>query len=225
MSSPTSSPRADSDTARSSATSRSLLARVRAHETAAWDRLVRLYAPFVLQACRRARLRREDAADVFQEVFQAAFARIESFEKTKASDTFRGWLRTITHNKVIDHLRLQRREPRGEGGTEIQRRMSQVSAPGPLDPLDLLAAGEAGPPGCTSPPVGAEEAELRLFRQALEEVRAHFHERTWRAFHGTVVDGRSPADVGEELGMSAGAVRVAKSRVLQRLRSELGDLG
>jgi RNA polymerase sigma-70 factor (ECF subfamily) len=218
-----------SGAARASATSRSLLARVRAHDAAAWDRLVRLYAPFVLQVCRRGRLSREDVADVFQEVFQAAFARIESFEKARAGDTFRGWLRTITRHKVIDHLRREEREPRGEGGTEVQRRMSQVSAPEPLDPLETAAAGEANASASTTTPgpdtPGPDDDEMRLFRRALDRVRAHFHERTWRAFHGTVVDGRSPADVGEELGMSAGAVRVAKSRVLQRLRSELGDLG
>ena len=57
---------------------------------------------------------------------------------------------------------------------------------------------------------------VQLFRRRCKGIRAHFHERTWRAFCGTVVDGRAtPADVGEDLGMSAGAVRVAKSRVLQ----------
>ena len=51
------------------ATSRSLLAQVRANDSDAWDRLVGLYAPFVFQYCRQARLPAEDAADVFQEVF------------------------------------------------------------------------------------------------------------------------------------------------------------
>ena len=35
---------------------------------------------------------------------------------------------------------------------------------------------------------------------------------------------RSTADVAEELSMSPGAVRVAKCRVLRRLRAELGDV-
>jgi hypothetical protein len=33
-----------------------------------------------------------------------------------------------------------------------------------------------------------------------------------------------PKDVAADLGMSPGAVRVAKYRVLHRLREELGDL-
>ena len=40
----------------------------------------------------------------------------------------------------------------------------------------------------------------------------------------TAVDGKLPAEVAEELAMSPGAVRVAKSRVLKRLREELGGL-
>lgn len=191
----------------SRATSGSLLARVRSNDRDAWDRLVEIYAPSVYHYCQQARLDAEDSADVFQEVFQAAFAKIASFEKKKVGDTFRGWLFSITKNKVLDHFRRQKRQPRAVGGTEIQVRMAQIPASEPASPVD-----EAD-----------DLAEKRLFGAALEGLRHQFHERTWQAFLRTVVDGRPTADVGEELGMSAGAVRVAKSRVLQRLRVELGD--
>ena len=67
-------------------------------------------------------------------------------------------------------------------------------------------------------------AQNALVRRALEQIKDQFQQRTWNAFWRTAVDGQSAVDVGDELGMSAGAVRVAKSRVLQRLRSELGEL-
>ena len=54
-------------------------------------------------------------------------------------------------------------------------------------------------------------------------IRNEFEPRTWQAFWLTAVEGRAPKDVADELGMSGGAVRVAKSRVLHRLRAELGD--
>jgi RNA polymerase sigma-70 factor (ECF subfamily) len=54
-------------------------------------------------------------------------------------------------------------------------------------------------------------------------IRGEFSERTWQAFWRTAVEGRAAKDVGAELAMSPGAVRVAKSRVLHRLREELGD--
>jgi RNA polymerase sigma-70 factor (ECF subfamily) len=64
-----------------------------------------------------------------------------------------------------------------------------------------------------------------LLRRGLELIRGEFEPRTWQAFWLTAVEGRSPKDVAHELGMSDGAVRVAKSRVLHRLRTELGDHG
>jgi RNA polymerase sigma-70 factor (ECF subfamily) len=191
----------------SSATSPSLLERARADDAAAWDRLVALYAPLVLHWCRRCDLQEQDAADVFQEVFQAVATHLGRFRKEKAGDTFRGWLRTITRNKVRDHLRRLGREPGGVGGTDAQYRMAQLPAAAPAE--DSAAD---------------ERAERDLFHRGLELIRAEFEEKTWQAFWRTAVDGQPAADVAAELGLSPGAVRVAKCRVLQRLREELGDL-
>ena len=192
----------------SSSTSRSLLERVKANDAAAWERLVALYGPLVLHWCRRWDLQEQDAADVFQEVFQAVATHIASFRKEREGDTFRGWLRTITRNKVHDHFRRLGREPGAVGGTDAQIRLSQLPAPQPSDDADPAET----------------EAERGLFHRALELIRSEFEDRTWRAFWRTAVDGQSPKDIAAELSMSPGAVRVAKCRVLQRLREELGDL-
>ena len=63
-----------------------------------------------------------------------------------------------------------------------------------------------------------------LYRRALKLVQEEFEERTWKAFWGVAVDQRAPADLADELRMSVNAVYIAKSRVLRRLRQELGDL-
>jgi RNA polymerase sigma-70 factor (ECF subfamily) len=63
-----------------------------------------------------------------------------------------------------------------------------------------------------------------LYQRALNLLRTDFAESTWQAFLATAVDGRSAADVAEDLGMTVGAVYVAKSRVLARLREELAGL-
>jgi RNA polymerase sigma-70 factor (ECF subfamily) len=185
-----------------------LLERVKANEAGAWERLVGLYAPLVFHWCRRWHLQDEDSADVFQEVFLAVATHIGAFRKNGARDTFRGWLRTITRNKVLDHFRRLGREPSGEGGTEAHVRIAQLAdAP----PSEEESSAE-------------QDAEDSLFRRALELIRGEFEERTWQAFWRTTVEGRAPKDVAGELGMSPGAVRVAKCRVLHRLREELGDL-
>src|SRR5262249_59291958 len=54
-----------------SATSLSLLERLRADDPDAWNRLVRLYGPLVLYWGRRAGLNEADAADLLQDVFRS----------------------------------------------------------------------------------------------------------------------------------------------------------
>jgi RNA polymerase sigma-70 factor (ECF subfamily) len=170
--------------------------------------LVTLYAPLVFHWCRRRELQEQDVADVFQEVFLAVATHLDRFRKQQPGDTFRGWLHTITANKIHDHYRRRGQEPGGVGGTDAQLRLAQFPAP-PDAEEDSAAEGQA---------------EGGLFQRALQRIRAEFEERTWQAFWGTAVEGRRTGDVAEELGMSPGAVRVAKSRVLHRLRDELGDL-
>jgi len=210
-------------------TSRSLIDRVRADDTEAWNRLVTLYAPLVAHWCRRWRLSDDDTADVFQEVFQSVALHIAAFRRVDEGDTFRGWLRTITTNKIHDFFRKQQREPRGIGGSEAQQRMTQFPAPSERGELasdasvsrsQLDSLRPANPPEHDPGEMGFER---RLFRQGLELIRAEFEPRTWQAFWLTTVDGRAAKDVAADLGMSPGAVRVAKSRVLHRLRAELGD--
>jgi RNA polymerase sigma-70 factor (ECF subfamily) len=201
-------PGSDAGAQPSSATSRSLLARVQADEPQAWERLVHLYAPLVLQWCRGRGLQDQDVADIFQEVFQAVLAYVRGFRKEREGDTFRGWLRRITQNKLHDHFRRLGREARGVGGSSARERLAQLPAPQPDE--DDLAPTENG--------------EGSLFLRALDLIREEFEERTWSAFWRTAVEGRAAKDVAADLGMSPGAVRVAKSRVLHRLREELGDL-
>jgi RNA polymerase sigma-70 factor (ECF subfamily) len=190
----------------STSTHRSLLQQARGRDPAAWERMVALYGPLVLGWCRGWGLGEEDAADVFQEVFQAVAAHLAGFRRDRAGDTFRGWLRTITRNKVTDLYRRREREPSGVGGSEARDRLARV--PGAIPPDE-----ENG-----------DAAEAVLLHRVLAMIRGEFEPRTWEAFWQTAVEGRAAADVAAELGMTPGAVRVAKSRVLHRLRTDLGDL-
>lgn len=188
-------------------TSLTLLARVQAREPAAWDKLVELYAPLVRHWCRRGGLSSEDIADVFQEVFRSVAERIAQFHRDRPGDTFRGWLRTITANKIRDHFRRQRGKKEAEGGTGAQLRLAEV--PDPLLDED-------------------EPSELEIVRQsvrrALEWIRGDFEQRTWEAFWKSQIEERPTEDIATELQMTPAAVRKAKYRVLRRLREEIEGL-
>ena len=94
---------------------------------------------------------------------------------------------------------------KGWAGRTPKRRFSQLPQPQPEEEAQV-----------------ADVEERALFHRALDMIRGEFEQRTWQAFWQTTIEGRAPKDVAADLGMSPGAVRVAKS--LHRLREELGDL-
>ncbi len=199
-------------------TSLSLIERARREDPEAWRRIVRLYGPLVLHWCRQAGLPEHDAQDVCQETFGAVARGLPSFRRNREGDTFRGWLRTITRNKLADFGRRRASVPEAVGGSAHLRRVEEWEAP--------RGAGQSAGQGADGP-AGDEAAlsfEASISRRALEFIRDEFEERSWRAFWRTAIDGQKAKDVADELEMSPAAVRKAKSRVLARLRSELEGL-
>jgi RNA polymerase sigma-70 factor (ECF subfamily) len=55
-------------------------------------------------------------------------------------------------------------------------------------------------------------------------VRAEFEECTRQAFCKVAAEDLGPAEVAAELGMIPNAVRESKSRILRRIKEELGEL-
>jgi RNA polymerase sigma-70 factor (ECF subfamily) len=183
----------------------SLLERVRAHNPQAWHRLVQLYRPLVLSWCLQGGVNATDAEDVAQEVFAAASAALDRFHRDRPGDTFRGWLRAITRNQILLLFRRNRGRPQAVGGSDAWQDLQAVADPFPGPGEDALEVGQ-------------------LYLRALELVRAEFEERTWQAFWLTVVEDREPAALAQELDMTPNNIRQARSRVLRRLREEVGDL-
>jgi RNA polymerase sigma-70 factor (ECF subfamily) len=62
-----------------------------------------------------------------------------------------------------------------------------------------------------------------LYRRGLELVRQEFRTRTWEIFWRNVVEDQPTDAVADEFGISANSVRQTRSRVLRRIRQELGD--
>lgn len=189
-------------------TSRSLITGVRGDNPAAWNRLISLYAPLVAYWCRQGAVAEHDIADVLQDVFRSVAAHIGRFRDDAPDCTFRGWLRIITRRKIIDHFRNRAVEPQATGGTEANTRFAQLPAPEFRD----------------DDSISEPAAERALLRRAVDLIRSEFEDRTWQAFWRTTIDGQPATDIATELSMTPGAVRVAKCRVLRRLREELGEL-
>jgi RNA polymerase sigma-70 factor (ECF subfamily) len=189
--------------------STTLWEQVRAQDPQAWQRLVRLFGPLICRWCRRGGLSAEDAADVLQEVFTAVWQHAGDFRRKDPADSFVAWLATITRNKIRDHFRRGQRRPQARGGTSAQLAMAEI--PGEGAEAESSVAVDA-------------EATALLSRRVLELTQVEFERRTWDALVQTTLDQRRAADVAADLGMSVGAVYMAKSRVLRRLRDVLAEL-
>ncbi len=186
-------------------TSTTLIDRVKQQEPMAWQKLVQLYSPLVYSWCRKFGVPESDAADVFQEVFRSVHTHIGDFHKDQPGDAFRGWLWTITRNKIRDFFRRVSNHPQAIGGTDAMLQLMSYAE----DQSSLL--------GDKSKDVSLSSLHLA----GMEIVQAEFEDRTWQAFWRTTIDGVPPATAADELKISVNAVRLAKSRVLRRLREQL----
>lgn len=183
-------------------TSVNLLRRLKQpNDAQAWERFVELYAPLMFRWARQHGLNATDAADLVQDVLAGLVRKFWNFEYDP-SHRFRGWLHTVTLNQARDWHRRQLARPRVEQSSFSER----VANGGDRDAFD--------------------EREYRAFlvERARQLISTEFEPLTWKACWLYVTEGRTAADVAAELGLSENAVRVAKCRVLKRLRLELAGL-
>lgn len=188
-------------------TRRSLLLRIRnARDGQAWTQFVEIYAPLIHQYARRRGLQEADAADLVQEVLQTVSKTASRFEYDPERGSFRGWLFTVTRNRLLNFLEKRGREPQGTGDSRVKRWIDEHPDPH------------------TEEARWTELYRWRVFTWASERIRGGFHDSTWQAFWRTAVERKPPKEVATELGMTIGAVYIARSRVLSRLRREVDEI-
>jgi RNA polymerase sigma factor (sigma-70 family) len=180
----------------------SLLVRLRdPRDDRAWAEFIAIYSPLIYRLARRKGFQDADAADLVQEVLRAAAGAIDRWDPDPARGSFRHWLFKIARNLMINLLERQRRRPKESGGGDIE---------------DLVGLQPAR--ASEDSALFDEEYRRQLFHWAAERVRPEMRASTWSAFWGTAVEGRKAREVGEKLGLSVGAVYMARCRVLGRIR-------
>lgn len=184
-----------------------LLLRLRdAKDQVAWSQFVEVYSPLVYRFALKRGLQEADAADITQDVLQAVAKNIGRWDYNPQAGKFRGWLFTVARSKLADHADRRRRAPQGSGDSDLH------------DWLDNQAATE-------DQAFWEHEYERRVFQWAADQVRDQFQAATWQAFWRTAVENEEAAAVAKSLDLTVGAVYVAKSRVLARLKEKVQELG
>ncbi len=92
----------------SSTTDAGLVARCRVGDDEAWEELVRRFSRYVLAIAQQGfRMSREDAEDVFQDVFARTYERLGDL---RSDDALRPWIAQLTRRTCIDRIRSGGRE-------------------------------------------------------------------------------------------------------------------
>ena len=176
----------------------------RDHE--AWVEFVILYEPVIYRMLKKFGLQDADALEVMQELLLAVSRSVDRWTPGKEHGSFRGWLRRVTRNLVVNWVR--------------RRKLQLVTTALDLD--SLLIEGESIE-GDESQQFDSE-VHRSLFHRASDQVRIEVQPLTWQAFWEVAVSGREVSEVAARLGLTPGAVRVAKCRVIARLREAVDKL-
>jgi len=182
------------------ATRPSLLLRIRdPQDSSSWQRFVDLYGPLVYRFCRQRGLQDADAAEVMQEVMLQVNRSMARFEYQPDQGRFRHWLGAVIRSKLS---RFWRRDQRGTHERIVEDDCQAVARDTQWN----------------------EEFNRHVLQLALDQIRRHFTEPTWRAFELVWMDGLPAGEVAEQLGEPLDRIYVAKSRVLKRLQAAVQEL-
>ena len=185
-------------------TSITLLERLGREETdqQAWAEFVHRYGRQIYCWCGRWKLQQADAEDLTQNVLLRLHARLRTF-RYDPGQSFRAYLKALTHYAWCDLLQGNRRPGAGSGDTAVLDRLQSVEARD-----DLMRRLD-------------EEFDQELLAEAAERVRRRVEPHTWEAFRLTALEGLSGAAAAEQLGMKVVTVFKAKSKVQKMLQEEV----
>jgi len=172
-----------------------LLARVREHDEAASRALVERLYPLVAQVVRANLPRRDEPADLMQDVFLKMFTKLEQF---RGEVPFEHWVSRIALTTCLDHLRRQKVRP--------EWRWSDLSE---HEQLVLESVAASVEPGDADAPQA-----LELLNRLLEQLPAT---DAW-LLRRIELEQKSMAEVCAETGWNGGATRVRLFRARHRLQ-------
>lgn len=188
-------------------TNESLILRVKdSADTAAWDVFLAIYRPVVFRlACSRG-LQHADADDLAQQVFVSLARAVERWESADDGPPFRAWLYRIAHNEIVKAI-TRRKPDAAIGSSTVAEALQAIPQPDGTATDELI-----------------RESRQETFRWAAGEIQNEFSPTTWAIFWQSTVEDIAVADVAETHGRSAGAVYLARYRVMKRLKEKLDEV-
>ncbi|MBE7326030.1 sigma-70 family RNA polymerase sigma factor [Nocardioides sp. Y6] len=165
-----------------------------------YEALIDVARPIVRGRGGRAGLGEADLEDLLQIVLTKF---VTTWDDDRAPDNVEAWLETATKNAIIDRARAEDRRPAANFAQDDD-----------ADPVGLLVHQMRSSRVASLPAVGAvviDDALALLASRDADVLRRRF------------IEGRSAAEVAEELGLSPASVDQRVSRAKRKLREALED--
>lgn len=173
-------------------------------DQAAWEEFVAYYRDFIGMVLRKMNLYSVDIDDLTQEILVKIWKSLPSHIYDKDRARFRSWLSRLIRNQVLNHMRA------------VQRRDNKHTMAAEDSSLEVL-------PSHAEPEVEKivrQEWEVYVVKLALKNISSLFSEGAIRAFTMSM-EGKSSAQIAEELGVKPNSVVKLKNRVKVRLAEEI----
>jgi RNA polymerase sigma-70 factor, ECF subfamily len=188
-------------------THQSLLVRAQAGDEGAWQNLTDLYRPLIGGWLRYQAVPAGEVDDLVQDILLSVVQKLSSFRHSGRRGAFRSWLRAIAHSRACDFWRARSRQVLASGDSGVAEILRQ------LEDADSELNRQWD-----------EEHDQYVLRCLLDTMALEFEASTVQAFRRVALEGASSEEAAQELGLSVGAVYIAKSRVLHRLREQAEGL-
>lgn len=169
----------------------------------AWREFHAVYGRLIFGYSLRYGISYAEAEDIVQEVCIKVFRRIVQFDYSPERGRFRGWLKTITRNTVIDYIRRK------------QRRRNTAEEFRELSALELLEQEDA------DNNLWRLEWRKALYEAALERVSKRIGAETLRVFNEYVLGDKSAEDLANETSLEINSIYSVKHRVLGYVKEEV----
>lgn len=173
-------------------------------DTQAWEQFAQLYEPLVFRFARSRGIQDADAREITQDVLLLVAQAVQRWHPDRNKGRFRDWLFRIARNQMIKYMTRRKHRPWAVGGSGFGKLLENHPGASEEDTREW-----------------DQTYEQEMFQWASEQVRLAVTPKTWKAFWATCVEGRPVAEVANELGLSQGAVYIARSRVIGRFQAFL----
>jgi RNA polymerase sigma factor (sigma-70 family) len=189
-------------------TNATLLQRVKnQHDNKSWDEFNKYYRPYVFMIIRGLNIRHHDADEIAQMIMIKLWESLPSFDYSPDKGYFRGWLRTVTVNRVRNYIATKAYK---------QESLEGINEKNEVYKEENFSEAEIER-------IADREWETYICQLAWENVRGNFEEKV-QSVYQKLCEGLECDVIAEHLDIKRNTVYIYRKRIQEKLYIEIRKL-